>query len=107
MQSPARLCRGGSDDGDRNADGLADGLSFDGPAPAGARDALHAAYAQSGRPVSDSAQSTQERLYRFLGSVDLETAKTQEPRQELRPARNLMAAAFEPEKRDRLTGAAG
>ena len=53
------------------------------------------------------ARVTQERLHRFLGGVDLETAETQNPRQELRPAGNLMAAAFEPEKRDRLTGAAG
>ena len=53
------------------------------------------------------AESAQERLHRFLGGVDLDTAETQEPRQELRPARNLMAAAFEPEKRDRLSGVAG
>ena len=52
-------------------------------------------------------ESTQECLHRFLGGVDLESAQAQEPRQELRPAGNLMAAAFEAEKRDRLTGAAG
>jgi hypothetical protein len=54
-----------------------------------------------------SHNSALERLHRFLGSVDLETAETQKPRQELRPAGNLMTAAFEPEKRDRLSGAAG
>ena len=51
-------------------------------------------------------ESAQERLHRFLGGVDLQTAETQEPRQELRPAGNLMAAALKPEKCDRLTGAA-
>jgi hypothetical protein len=53
------------------------------------------------------AESAQERLHCFLGAVDLETTETQEPRHELRPAGNLMAAALEPEKRDPLTGAAG
>jgi hypothetical protein len=35
------------------------------------------------------------------------SAGTQKPRQELRTAGNLMAAAIKPEKRERLTGAAG
>src|SRR5262249_57686806 len=52
-------------------------------------------------------RSAREHVHCCVGGVDLKTAETEEPRQDLPPARHLLAAAVEPVERHGLAGAAG